>query len=56
MKKPSEQILKNYLETYKQIRKGWVVSPVTKIVPNKKKYNRKLTKQQLYNILKREDL
>ena len=35
------------LETYKKIRKTWEIDPNTRIVPNKKKYNRKRDKQNL---------
>lgn len=35
-----------------KIRKFWVINPVTRIVPNKKKYDRKRLKQELHKILK----
>ena len=35
------------LETYKKIRKTWEIDSNTRIVPNKKKYNRKRDKQNL---------
>lgn len=39
-----------------KIRRFWTRNPVTKIKESKKKYDRKLTKRQIKQILKSEDL
>jgi len=39
------------LDLIKKIRRFWTINPVTRIIPNKKKYNRKRDK----NIKKKEE-
>lgn len=57
IKQNNEQIRKeNFLKLYKKVRKEWLRSPVTKIKQSKKRYNRQLTKKEIRNILKQEDL
>jgi len=43
-RRPSTQ---NNIALYKKVRKIWKIDPVTKIMKNKKIYNRKKIKQQL---------
>lgn len=44
---------KTMLELYQSIRKFWHRSPVTQVVPNRKKYNRKRDKQKFKDDLKK---
>jgi hypothetical protein len=47
MKEKYKRNTPNKLDAYKKVRKTWSRSPVEQIVPNKKKkYNRKIQKQQ----------
>jgi hypothetical protein len=38
-----------------KVRKYWGINPKTRVVENKKKYNRAITKQELNKIRKEED-
>jgi len=52
--KNNSQINRERIDEYKKIRKVWTINPYTKIKPNKKK--EKISKKELKNILKQEDL
>lgn len=39
-----------------KIRRSWKIHPATRVVPNKKKYDRKLNKKDTYKIQKQEEI
>ena len=43
------------LESYKRLRKVWEINPKTRVVPNKKKYNRNKEKEDLKRRIKEDD-
>jgi hypothetical protein len=53
--KNNKQIKLEQIDLYKKVRKTWGIKPTTKVEKSKKKYNRKLSKKEIRETLKRED-
>lgn len=56
VKRNNKQLKMEQFDAYKKVRKTWGISPVTKVLKSKKKYNRKKMKKYIKKIMKEEDL